>query len=68
MIFYTLREIILLISGAIGPIRDKLALTGLMKKIGPENLFLQTHEAVAFAEGQDAQKWSEEAIQTKYRR
>ncbi|MEX1003719.1 MAG: solute carrier family 26 protein [Crocinitomicaceae bacterium] len=37
-----------MISGAIGPTRDKLFKNGIIDELGEENLFIQTHEAVDF--------------------
>lgn len=39
------RRITLVIAGAIGPTRDILHASGLVKDLGPEHLFVRTHEA-----------------------
>jgi sulfate permease, SulP family len=41
------RGITLVIAGAIGPTRDILHESGLIKDLGPEHLFVRTHEAFA---------------------
>jgi SulP family sulfate permease len=40
-----------IMTGAIGPTRDILYKTGIIDELGKENLFVKTHEAVAFIDG-----------------
>ena len=44
------KEICFYISGAIGPTRDIIYKSGIIKVLGEENLFVKTHEAVNFIE------------------
>ncbi len=46
-----LRNVRLLIAGAIGPLRDKLAINGLADHIGRENFFFDVHDAVQSISG-----------------
>ncbi len=45
------KDIHFLLAGAIGPTRDILHSSGLIEVIGPENVFVRTHEAVDACEG-----------------
>ncbi len=58
-------EVSLFVACAIGPVRDKLFVAGLMKKIGAENQFMKIHDAVTFYENKGIAdgEWKAEAIQ-----
>lgn len=59
----------LVLCGVIGPVRDKMFVSGLMELIGKENFFLYVHHAVNFLTGKDSNaqpetEWTDHAIQT----
>ena len=61
------RDIELYLSGAIGPVRDKLQITGLAKKIGEKNHFLRIHDAVVYYQNSrkgNTTGWAPEALQS----
>lgn len=57
-----------LVSGLVGPVRDTLQQNNLLTKIGEKNIFLRTHDAVAYLTKPDAPEqshsWSSSALQT----
>lgn len=59
----------LVLCGVIGPVRDKMFVSGLMDLIGKENFFLYVHHAVNFITGTDSNtqtdmEWIDDAVQT----
>jgi len=50
------KEIDLFISGVRGPVRDLFHKAGFMEKIGPENQFMDMHQAVAYFKDKEAFK------------
>ncbi len=65
--FLERRNIELYLSGAIGPVRDKLQLAGLAQKIGEKNHFLRIHDAVVYYQNSgkgNGTGWLPEALQS----
>jgi len=59
----------LVLCGVIGPVRDKMYVSGLMDLIGKENFFLYVHHAVKFIIGKESDdqpdmEWTDDAVQT----
>lgn len=58
------KNVTFLISGVVGPVRDSLAKTGFMKKLGEKNQFLDVHQAMACYTNNESTKWHPDAIQS----
>lgn len=60
------RDLKFALSGAIGPVRDKLFKTGLMAVIGTHNQFMYIHDAVTYYDNppRSSPYWREHAVQT----
>ena len=65
--YFQKKKITVAFSGIIGPVRDKLLKTGMMKIIGERNQFLKIHDAITYYQNLKKgtqQGWSPEAIQS----
>ncbi|MBX2817727.1 MAG: sulfate permease, partial [Saprospiraceae bacterium] len=61
--YFNERNIRVCLAGMIGPVRDKIARTGFVEKIGQKNQFLSVHDAITACEKGEG-GWTTDAIQS----
>jgi len=67
--YFKKRNIHFVISGSIGPVRDKMASSGTIEEMGAQSFFLEIHDAMIYfgvLPEQAKTTWSADAVQTNY--